>query len=89
MVGYTAWLDLTPLGVSKASGLSYVCDQPRPRAGPDVLAIGDGRNDVEMLEWAGRGVAMGQAIQEVIDAADDVTASVYEDGAAVELERYF
>ena len=32
---------------------------------------------------------MGQAIQPVIDAADDVTASVYEDGAAVELERYF
>ena len=31
----------------------------------DVLAIGDGRNDIEMLQWAGRGVAMGQAIQEV------------------------
>ena len=54
-----------------------------------MLAIGDGRNDIEMLEWAGRGVAMGQAIQQVIDAADDVTAPVAEDGAAVELGRCF
>jgi hydroxymethylpyrimidine pyrophosphatase-like HAD family hydrolase len=55
----------------------------------DVLAIGDGRNDIEMLRWAGRGVAMGQAVQPVLDVADAVTASVLEDGAAVELERYF
>ena len=34
----------------------------------DVLAIGDGRNDVEMLAWAGRGVAMGQAPDAVKDA---------------------
>ena len=55
----------------------------------DVLAIGDGRNDIEMLTWAGRGVAMGQAVQEVQDAANDVTGSVDEDGAAVELDRWF
>jgi len=88
VVGWTAWLDLSPVGVSKASGLAYVVDE-LGLTGDDVLAIGDGRNDIEMLQWAGRGVAMGQAIQEVIDAADDATASVYEDGAAVELERYF
>ena len=51
----------------------------------DVLAIGDGRNDIEMLQWAGRGVAMGQAVEEVIAAADDVTGTVYEDGAATEI----
>ena len=39
----------------------------------DVLAIGDGRNDIEMLRWAGRGVAMGQAVEEVREAADAVT----------------
>ena len=38
-----------------------------------------------MFEWAHRGVAMGQAIQVVLDAADDVTGSVYEDGLATEL----
>ena len=42
----------------------------------DVLAIGDGRNDIEMLRWAGRGVAMGQAPLEVQEAADVVTETV-------------
>ena len=55
----------------------------------DVLAIGDGRNDVEMLRWAARGVAMGQAVPEVHEAADATTESVYDEGAAVELRRYF
>jgi HAD superfamily hydrolase (TIGR01484 family) len=88
VVGWTAWLDLTPVGVSKASGLQYVAD--RLGVDPsDALAIGDGRNDIEMLEWAGRGVAMGQAIQEVHDAADASTESVYDDGAAVELDKWF
>ena len=42
-----------------------------------------------MLQWAGRGVAMGQAVQAVIDAADDVTDIVSEDGAATEIRRWF
>ena len=54
-----------------------------------MLAIGDGRNDIEMLRWAGRGVAMGQAVDVVLDAADAVTASVYDEGAAIELDRWF
>jgi HAD superfamily hydrolase (TIGR01484 family) len=88
VVGWTAWLDLAPVGVSKASGVAYVAEQ-LGIAAADVLAIGDGRNDIELLEWAGRGVAMGQAVQPVIDAADAVTATVAEDGAALELGRYF
>jgi Cof subfamily protein (haloacid dehalogenase superfamily) len=88
VVGWTAWLDLAPVGVDKASGLEYVAKKLGLTA-EDVLAIGDGRNDIEMLTWAGRGVAMGQAIQPVIDAADDVTESVFEDGAAIELDTWF
>lgn len=88
VVGWTAWLDLSPVGVDKSSGLEHVVRRLGLTA-DDVLAVGDGRNDIEMLRWAGRGVAMGQAIQEVIDAADAVTDSVYDDGLAVELERYF
>jgi len=88
VVGWTAWLDLTPVGVSKASGLDRVAAELGVSAA-DVLAIGDGRNDLEMLRWAGRGVAMGQAVQEVRDAADAVAPTVYEHGAAVELERWF
>ena len=88
VVGWTAWLDLTPVGVSKASGLDFVSERLGV-AQSDVLAIGDGRNDIEMLRWAGRGVAMGQAIEEVREAADDVTETVYDDGVAVELHQWF
>jgi len=87
-IGWTAWLDLAPVGVSKASGLKYVADQLGVDAA-DVLAIGDGRNDLEMLAWAGRGVAMGQAVEEVKEAADAATATADEDGAAVEIDRWF
>lgn len=88
IVGWTAWMDLAPAGVSKASGLQHVCDQLGVDAS-DVLAIGDGRNDLEMLAWAGRGVAMGQAVEEVRAAADAVTGTVYDDGAATEISRWF
>ncbi|MET1060407.1 MAG: HAD family hydrolase [Nocardioides sp.] len=88
VVGWTAWMDLAPVGVSKASGLQYVA----AAVGVDpaeALAIGDGRNDLEMLRWAGRGVAMGQAVPEVHEAADASTLAVDEDGAAVELSLWF
>jgi HAD superfamily hydrolase (TIGR01484 family) len=88
VVGWTAWLDLSPVGVSKASGLQHVCDELGLGAS-DVLAIGDGRNDIEMLRWAGRGVAMGQAVDEVKTAADHVTGTVHDEGAAVEMSRWF
>jgi len=88
VVGWTAWLDLAPVGVSKASGLEYVARELGVDA-PDVLAIGDGRNDIEMLQWAGRGVAMGQSIDEVQESADAVTGSVHDEGAAQELDRYW
>ena len=88
VVGWTAWLDLSPVGVTKASGLARVCAALDIQAS-DVLAMGDGRNDIEMLRWAGRGVAMGQSIEQVQQAADAVTADVQEDGVAVELGGYW
>jgi Cof subfamily protein (haloacid dehalogenase superfamily) len=88
VVGWTAWLDLSPIGVTKASGLARVCEGLGITAA-DVLAIGDGRNDIEMLRWAGRGVAMGQSIDVVQQAADAVTADVKDDGVALELGRYW
>jgi Cof subfamily protein (haloacid dehalogenase superfamily) len=84
-VGWTAWLDIAPDGVNKATALERVRDLlgiPRER----VIAAGDGRNDIEMLEWAGesgRGVAMGQAPTEVTESASESTASVTDDGLAV------
>jgi 5-amino-6-(5-phospho-D-ribitylamino)uracil phosphatase len=87
-VGYKAWLDIGPLGVSKGTALVGIAERLGVPA-EDCLAIGDGRNDIDMLEWVGRGVAMGQAPPEVQHAADDVTEPVSADGVAVELERWF
>lgn len=84
-VGWSAWLDIAPDGVSKAHGLAVVAD--RLGLGPaDVLAVGDGRNDLEMFAWAGSSVAMGQAPPEVRAAADAVCATVEQDGLAEVLE---
>lgn len=86
-VGWTAWLDIAPEGVNKSTALERVrelLDVPRSR----VVAIGDGRNDIDMLEWAsveGVGVAMGQAPPEVIAAANARTSTDIEDGVAVYL----
>jgi hydroxymethylpyrimidine pyrophosphatase-like HAD family hydrolase len=78
-VGWTAWLDINPEGVSKGSALELVRRTLRVEPG-DTVAVGDQRNDIEMLHWAARGVAMGQAPDEVKDAADEVTGTVEEDG---------
>lgn len=78
-VGWSAWMDIAPQGVSKASGLEKV------RAGLGVppertIAVGDGRNDLDMLRWAARGVAMGHADEVVRGTADEVTGTVDEGG---------
>lgn len=83
-----AWLTLVAAGVSKASALALVCAELGVAAA-DVLAVGDGTNDTEMLAWAGRGVAMGQAPEVVRSSADAVTGTVADDGVAAELDRWF
>lgn len=84
-IGYTAWLDISPQGVTKASAL----EKQRARLAipqNQVLVMGDGRNDIEMFEWAksngGFAFAMGQAPEEVREAATDVTSPVTDDGVA-------
>ena len=78
-VGFTAWLDINPEGVSKGSALELIrrrlAVEPR-----HTTAVGDQRNDLEMLAWAARGVAMGNAPEEVKAVADEVAGDVEEDG---------
>jgi hydroxymethylpyrimidine pyrophosphatase-like HAD family hydrolase len=84
-VGWAAWLDIAPEGVSKGSALARVLDL-LGLPGSALLAVGDGRNDVEMFRVArdggGRAVAMGQAPEEVKAVAGEVTATVERDGLA-------
>ncbi|WP_336921621.1 HAD family hydrolase [Aquipuribacter sp. SD81] len=86
-VGWSAWLDIAPEGVSKATALEQV-RRDLGVAREDTYAIGDGRNDIEMLRWAARSAAMGNALDDdVRAAAGEVVPSVAEDGLAVYLER--
>jgi 5-amino-6-(5-phospho-D-ribitylamino)uracil phosphatase len=74
-------------GCSKAGGMAALAKQfglPLRQ----VKAIGDNNNDIEMLQCAGWGVAMGQAPQAVKAAARAITASNADDGAARAIERY-
>lgn len=68
-----AWLDLGIKGVNKATGLQTLCDRLGIDAS-EVLAIGDSLNDAEMLEWAGTGVAMGNAQPHIKELADYIAS---------------
>ncbi|MDU0347858.1 HAD family hydrolase [Actinomyces sp. MRS3W] len=84
-VGWTAWLDVAPQGITKASALEALVT----RIGTDAahaIAVGDGTNDVEMLRWAGAGAVMGSAPQWVKEQGDIVTETVWHDGCAAVLD---
>ena len=79
-------LEMSAAGVSKGAALAALCESLGIAAG-DVLAFGDMPNDLPMLRWAGRSVAVANAHREVLAAADEVTTSCDEDGVARVLER--
>lgn len=80
-------LEIVPPGVNKAAGLARVAELlgiPREEA----IAIGDGENDISMLRWAGLGIAMANAPDNVKAAADVIAPACDEDGAAWAMEKY-
>ncbi len=79
-------LEISAAGVTKASALRRVCDELGVAAA-EVVALGDMVNDLPMLRWAGRAVAVAGAHPDVLAAADEVTASNTVDGVAAYLER--
>jgi 5-amino-6-(5-phospho-D-ribitylamino)uracil phosphatase len=78
---------ITSSQATKENALAQLCASlqiPRER----VLAVGDSRNDVPMLQWAGIGVAMGNAAPEVRQAVGRVTGECENDGAAQAIYEY-
>lgn len=73
-------------GITKATGLAQLCRVLGVEQG-EVMAFGDGMNDLEMLAWAGVGVAMANASDEAKAAADRVTADNDHDGVALVVEE--
>lgn len=80
------FLEIGRAGVSKATALARFAAS-RGIDATQVVAFGDNLNDVEMLQWAGLGVAMGNAVPGAMEAADEVTLHHDEDGVAVVIER--
>jgi hydroxymethylpyrimidine pyrophosphatase-like HAD family hydrolase len=80
-IGWTGWIDLNPPGVSKASALEELRVQLGVPA-EGTVAVGDGGNDISMLQWASRGVAMGDAREDVQAAADQIAPLWSDDGVA-------
>jgi Cof subfamily protein (haloacid dehalogenase superfamily) len=79
------FLEFAAPGVSKASGLALLADRLGFTA-EQAVAIGDAENDREMLEWAGFGVAVANASDQLKGEADAVIPSVHDDGVAQLLE---
>ena len=79
--------ELTALGISKGSALAALAAR-LGIAREQVVAIGDHENDLPMIEWAGLGLAMGNAIPAARALADAVIPSVQEAGVAWAIERY-
>ncbi len=81
-------LEVSAAGISKATGLAALASQHGVEP-EQVVAFGDMPNDLPMLAWAGHSVAVANAHAEVLEAADEVTASNDDDGVARVLERWF
>jgi Cof subfamily protein (haloacid dehalogenase superfamily) len=79
--------ELTAPGISKGSALKTLAAH-LGIAREQVMAIGDHENDLPMIAWAGLGLAMGNAIPAVREAADAIIPSVEEAGVAWAIERY-
>jgi Cof subfamily protein (haloacid dehalogenase superfamily) len=89
---YETWQDFVECAVlsreaSKQTALARLCADFGV-ASDRVLAIGDSRNDVPMMQWAGIGVAMGNALPEVRQAVRFVTATNERDGVAQAIEKF-
>lgn len=83
--GY-GFIEITASGVDKSTALAAICSE-RGIGREQIIAFGDMHNDLRMIEWAGIGVAMGNADQAVKDAADYVGAPNVEHGVALVLEQ--
>jgi hypothetical protein len=89
---YETWGDfeecaITSNEATKENALARLCADHNIPA-ERVLAIGDSRNDIPMLQWAGLGIAMANALPEVRKAIPTLTGSADDDGVAVAIEKY-
>lgn len=81
------YFEVTAKGIDKAKALDTVLGAMGYSA-DEMIAFGDGQNDASMVRYAGIGVAMGNAVEELKQAADEITLSNEEDGIAHSLYQH-
>lgn len=83
--GGSSIIEISAIGITKAFGIERLAAEHGIEAA-DAVAFGDMPNDIPMLTWAGRGIAVANAHPDVLAVADDVTLSNDDDGVAVVIE---
>ncbi len=84
--GDIPYVDITPIGVTKATGIEHWCDE-LGIAPSEVIGFGDSENDREFLQAVGHGIAMGNASPAIKAIADEVIGHTDQDGVAEYLEN--
>lgn len=83
-VRFVPWIDngsdVIPLGASKATGLIKTIEANLDQLPKKIVFFGDGANDIELIEMADIGVAMGNGIAELKEKADFITKNIEDDG---------
>ncbi len=81
------FFEFTNNAVDKGKAIKYLCEKIDIKQS-EVIAFGDSHNDLPMLKYAGKGVAMGNAVNEVKEMADFVTKTNDDDGISFALEKF-
>ena len=81
------FLEVVPVGIDKARAVAKLSERFNISQ-EDVIAIGDGENDISMICWAGLGVAMENANSNVKNSADIITKSNEDSGVAEVIKKY-
>lgn len=81
------WVEIFSEGVSKYNAIKIVSEMENI-SNEDIIAFGDGRNDIDMIKNTGIGVAMGNALDDVKNVSDYVTISHNDDGVIYFLKGY-
>ncbi len=82
------FLEATHPAVNKGNAVRFLAEELLGLSADEVMAIGDGDNDIEMIQYAGIGVAMGNASAALLAHADWVAPSVDQDGVAAAIETF-
>ncbi len=80
-------IEAVPVGTSKATGIEWLCNYLGIEK-EETYAIGDSVNDLEMLQFVGHSIAMGNATDVAKEAAEYITTDIHEDGILKALKYY-